>query len=296
MYENSIFTLEGYWTPSDFKMTNGQQPLIATNPGAFIESGKLVILPRLGVTDAFEKTFIGISEPIDMDKLDALNFIPTKPLIMAAPGYNGVEDARITEDGKQVLFVSTKDNQPPETSLYEMDTGVVKPLWYNRTTGETGRDAVLVNNKVLIFRREIEELPSYRASYEITKKHVFIKGGLVEINRAKEGEQKRGFSTNVVKLNNAENLVAYHSVRKNERAEYQEGFMLIDNAGIVNAQTDLILKTEGKLQEGRRPYTLFGCGLVKHKRKLWFIGGVGDWAIAIYSADLGDVLGEMLKL
>lgn len=287
MYEKTIFRLDTLLYPHQFGNF-----LIATNPGGYVDNGKLVILPRLGITDDFCKTVIGICEPIDMNNLDTINHIHTKVIITAAPTYNGVEDARITEDGKRVLFVATND-RGPQTSLYDMVSGVSKPLWYNRNIVQTGRDAVFINNKVLIFRPEIEGLPSYSASYEISKKHIIITGELIKILEAKKSERKRGFSTNVVKLRKNENLIAYHAVINNKYAEYQQGFMLLNDAGIPQAESLLILKTEGALQGGRRPYTLFGCGLVKYRERIYFIGGVGDSMVAILSADITDILSEM---
>ena len=116
---------------------------------------------------------------------------------------------------------------------------------------------------------------------------------VVEDLRPLDSERKRGLSTNVVKLSANEYIVGYHNVLKN-RGEYSNGFLLLNNEGETTGVTKPILETTGALRYGARPYTLFGCGLVLRKDRLYWVGGIGDTWIGVFSADLDKVLSEVI--
>ena len=298
--------------PENFHIINyNRKPTAAFNPGAYVnDDGKLVIMPRLIFDDRFYVSSIGLCEPISFQEL--IDFDNEKRSIEtnlikypeAQQEINGVEDPRVTEDGKEVLTVGLSTQNiyhTTQTTLMDFDGKKLfnaKPFLFNNSIWNTGRDAVLVNDDVLFFRPEssINNFLSYRAFYEKTSDRIEISNKDLEmVLKTIPGERKRGFSTNAVRLSSNEFLVEYHGVL-DKKYEYQEGFILVDNVGIPIATTDYLLKTEGILSYGNRPWTLFGCGLILRNSRLWAISGVGDWAIAIYSADIDDVLNQMKKI
>ena len=303
----NIFRLETLLVGKQFKMLNyPETPLNAFNPAAYLnDQKKLVILPRLVFDIRFYVSSIGLCEPIAFDSLKDIGEIKTK-LIKYPTVHNeknGVEDPRITEDGKKILTVGLgKLDNGAHTTQVSMNTFngkqiiKTKPFLYQDTELQTGRDAVLVNDHVLLFRPEAERLRTFKAFYTEDGKNIIISSKGITVLKELDNrrlEKKRGLSTNVVRLTTGEYIVGWHSVF-GEKMEYKEGFILIDDEGEVKGISKPILETTGTLRYGARPYTLFGCGLVLHKDRLYWIGGVGDSWIGIFSADLSDVLGEIV--
>lgn len=311
--EKKIFNLETLLISEQFEMINyPETPLEAFNPAAYVDrNDKLVILPRLVFDTRFYVSSVGLCEPISFDKLADYNFgakqIKTRLLKYPTTSneMRGVEDPRITEDGKRLLTVGlgkTTDGeafttQTTMSKISDNEIVATKPFLFEGKELQTGRDAVFINDKVLLFRPEIKTLQTYRAFYEETDTHIVISNeGLIPILEldALKNERKRGVSTNVVKLSTNEYIVGYHAAF-DDKLEYKEGFMLVTDNGEVTETSKLMLKTEGILQYGHRPFTLFGCGLVIYKDKLFFVGGVGDSWIGIFSAELSSVLERIKK-
>ena len=303
--KKSIFSMEAFLVPEQFVLLDyPRRPTSVFNPAAYVRQGKLVLLPRLIFDDRFYVSSIGLCEPISFEELDIFTSgkrtIRTRLLKypQRLDEIDGIEDARMTEDGKKLLTVgiNRKSNIAKTQTLLTNFNGKrlsdEKPFYFKNSTWQTGRDAVLLNEKVLFFRPEAKSLTSYRAFYELKSDIVFISSnGLKPILEARKEEKKRGFSTNAVKISSNEYLVGWHGV--SEDTSYKNGFMLVDEEGLPLGITDYLLETTGFLQYGNRPFTLFGCGLIKLKDKLFWVGGVGDWAIGIFSADLGIALSKL---
>lgn len=300
-----IFNLETLLVGEQFKMVNyPQTPLAAFNPAACIKNNKLVILPRLYFDTHFYVSSVGLCEPLEFDKLSDYNLgaktIETKLLKYPKEDYEirGVEDPRITEDGSKILTVGVSFDRKSQTILSDFDGDKItssKPFFFKNSIINTGKDAVLLNNNVLLFRPEAKSFRTYRAYYTVGKENVKVSDeGLRVFTEfdACRAERKRGLSTNAVKIDRDLSVCAYHSVL-NRRVEYREGFVLFDTDGDLMGMTDGILGTSDILRYGYRPYTLFGCGLVLFKNRLYFVGGVGDSWIGVFSAKLDDVMGEI---
>ncbi len=298
--EKSIFSMEAFLTPERFVLSDyPRRPTSAFNPAAYVRQGKLVLLPRLIFDDKFYVSSVGICEPISFDDL-AKEVIETRLLKypQRIEEINGVEDPRITEDGKKLLTVGVGDNfHKSQTMLMDFDGEHLsneRLFYFNNSVWETGRDAVLINDKVLLFRPDAipKSFTTYRVFYELKDGSVFIESdGLKAILEIGRGEKKRGFSTNAVKISSNEYLVGWHGAL--EDTSYKNGFMLVNDEGLPLGITDYLLETTGFLQYGNRPFTLFGCGLIKLKDKLFWVGGVGDWAIGIFTADLDLAMSKL---
>ena len=303
--EKETFKLEAVLVPEQVEMVDyPSKPLGIWNPAAYIKNDKLVIIPRLHFDTKFYASSVGLCEPISFDVLDRYNMgkRSIKTSILKYPTTNlevdGIEDPRVTEDGERILTVGINRGQhKSQTTMSDFDGKKVsnpKPLLYNGSELDTGRDAVLLNDHILFFRPETALLDTYEAYYEVTADNVVLTKCFNEpVLPRLRGTIKTAFSTNAVKLSNSESLIAYHGVFA-EKHEYKEGFMLVDNEGNTLGRTPLFLKTEGILRYGSgRSFTLFGCGLVLRKGVLFFVGGVGDTWTAIFSANVGDVLDKI---
>ena len=302
---NKIFELETVLVPEQVEMVNyPSKPLGIWNPAAYIKNDELMVIPRLHFDTRFYASSIGLCEPISFDELETYNMGKRniKVSILKYPTthleVHGVEDPRVTEDGKRILTVGiNKGQHKSQTTMSDFDGKAVsnpKPFLYNGSELNTGRDAVLLNDHILFFRPEMDPLNTYKGYYKATKNHVMIAAVHNKpILPCPKGVTKTGFSTNAVKVSKTESLIAYHSVFA-DKYEYKQGFILIDNEGNVIGKTPLFLKTEGILRYASgRPFTLFGCGLVLRNERLFFVGGIADQWTAIYSADVKDVLEKM---
>lgn len=303
--EEQIFKLEALLTQKNFEIVNFPENAIGYwNPAAYSRDDKLVILPRMHFDTTFYASSVGLCEHISFDELGSYDMgkhsiktsmlkYPTTYLEM-----HGVEDPRITEDGKTLLTVGiSRGLHKSQTTMSNFDGKEVsnpKPFVYEGTELNTGRDAVLLNDHILFFRPETALLDTYRTYYEVTSNNVLITECDNEpVLPRLRGTTKTAFSTNAVKLSDSESLIAYHGVFA-EKHEYKEGFVLVDNEGEILARTPLFLKTEGILRyAGGRPFTLFGCGLVLRGKKLFFVGGIADTWIGIYSAHIEEVLEQL---
>ena len=303
--EKEIFELGTVLVPGQVEMVDyPSKPLGIWNPAAYTKNDKLVIIPRMHFDTKFYTSSVGLCEPISFDELETYNMGKRniKVSILMYPithlEVGGVEDPRVTEDGKRILTVGiNKGQHKSQTTMSDFDGRTVsnpKPFLYNSSELNTGRDAVLLNDHILFFRPEISPLSTYKGYYKGTTNNVMIAAlDNKPILPCSKGVIKTGFSTNAVKLSNTESLIAYHGVFT-DRYEYKEGFVLLDDEGNVLGKTPLFFKTKGILRYASgRPFTLFGCGLILRNERLFFVGGIGDMWAGIYSADVGDVLDKM---
>jgi len=104
-----------------------------------------------------------------------------------------------------------------------------------------------------------------------------------------EWELKTGWSTNALELSANEYLVGWHAVLRN--GVYVNGLAMVSKEGELLGVSDYLLVPERPEElYGDRPGVIFGCGLIRYKEKLIWIGGVADTAIGIYAADLEKAL------
>jgi predicted GH43/DUF377 family glycosyl hydrolase len=63
---------------------------------------------------------------------------------------------------------------------------------------------------------------------------------------------------------------------------------------VARALSDYLLAPKGLVEEyGDRPLVVFGCGLARYKELLLWVGGVSDYAIGFFAAELDKVLEKL---
>jgi len=103
-------------------------------------------------------------------------------------------------------------------------------------------------------------------------------------------EYKVGWSTNTVQLGENRYLVGWHGVHRQDLS-YRNGLALVDGKGRLLAISDYLLVPEGLVEQyGDRSLALFGNGLLLWRDRLIWIGGVSDYCIGIFVAELPSIL------
>jgi len=109
-------------------------------------------------------------------------------------------------------------------------------------------------------------------------------------------EYKVGWSTNTVRLSRGEFLVGWHGMLR-EDFSYRNGLALVDGEGRLLAVSDYLLVPQGLVEQyGDRSLAIFGDGLLLYRDILIWIGGVSDYCIGIFVAELEDVRSRLRRV
>jgi predicted GH43/DUF377 family glycosyl hydrolase len=322
---NDIFDQRFYIAPTDLVVKNYLRPtpIAAFNPGAVLKNGRLLIFPRL-VFDYFTYTSsIGVFD-IPIDK--ALRGQIPKPLstrIILWPKEPwefgpGCEDPRVAMWNREIYILYTGARQ------YNEDHKVpIKPVQgiarfssslelrsrnYFSIHGKgkdevftpSAKDSALLAPKnekaVLLWRPRIGDLSlCWRGEADLGE-YSIAEESMDPVLVPERWESRVGWSTNALPMGKDEYLVGWHGVSRDDQA-YRDGLALVDGEGYVRAISDYLLVPQG-LNEcyGDRPQTMFGNGLIQYQDKLIWVGGIGDYAIGIFTAPIERALERLRKI
>ncbi len=319
----SVFKRTAYISPLRLNIKNYERHLLAAfNPGATIANNKLHIFPRLvfgynWYTSSIGHFTVNIEEAIS--KVKATSFsteiikYPTETWEHGAGSIGGCEDARIANiGGKNVMAYTAvakgKDGILPLQAYATMDSKFQpKVLNYfkinhngaNYITSSWKDSAFLDTNSANVLTRPAFKYGSTTAEVCWSAKMDFDTGEIPSesfepLLRAEEFEEKVGWSTNAVKLGNKDFLVGYHGVGSD--FVYRNGIAVVNSEGKLLGATDYLLSPSKSIEEyyGDVPHVMFGCGLVRYKEYLIWVGGLSDYAIGIYAAKSEDII-EKIK-
>lgn len=103
-------------------------------------------------------------------------------------------------------------------------------------------------------------------------------------------EYKVGWSTNALRLPDGTYLVGFHGIFRHDLS-YRHGLARLSPEGELLGLSNYLLAPQGLYEAyGDRPLTLYGNGLLLYGEELIWVGGVGDYAIGVFSAPLEEVL------
>lgn len=314
----NMFKRRYYIGPENIKITNylRTQPIAIFNPGAVLNGKNLYIFPRL-IFDYYKYTSsIGVFS-LDIDEVlqGKTNKILETEIILWPQQlweFLGCEDARamIHKDAYYLLYTGKGYYYGEKKELLRRDVlGFVElDQNYNQkrkdyfSIGDEGeaflpkttKDSAFIkiegNNASMLTRFEIgNTLACWRASANL-ESLAFNLEDIEPVLLPESWEHKVGWSTNTVRLSDDEYLIGWHAVLK-EDLSYKNGLALVDGKGKLKAVSDYLLTPMGVNEEyGDRAMVIFGDGLVIYQDKLLWIGGVSDYCIGIFIADLKDVL------
>jgi predicted GH43/DUF377 family glycosyl hydrolase len=317
---NDVFERVLYLSPDEVKVRNylRRRPVSIFNPGAVIEGKELLVFPRVVFDYYWYVSSVGLmklgeelyesgkhgNSVVDMD----IVLYPTEPWEIA----KGLEDPRVSRDGENYLVI--------HTSVSPNKKGGILPL-----QGYTILDSNLrVTRKgfLRIFENGEEFVPpSFKDSAVIRREsgeetamllRPSVGGveigwfGLADLTSGRipretmrpvlvfeEWEDRVGWSTNTVPISSNEFLVGWHGVSKADIV-YRNGVAIVSPDGELLGVSDYLLEPKG-INEfyGDRPGVIFGCGLLRIKDWVYWVGGISDYAIGIFRASIDEVMSRV---
>jgi predicted GH43/DUF377 family glycosyl hydrolase len=317
-----VFTQRYPIGPDDFYVENyvRPRPLAAFNPGALLEGDRVYLFPRLIFDYYSYASSIGVTtvgaEALLTGRLEK----PLRTRIVLWPqrpweAVKGCEDARVAwlEETIWVLYTGVGKHEEEGREVRKSVLGgaelerdgsfTVRRKGFFAVVGTTederlvppNKDSALLNvqghRATMLTRPSLRGLPELCWRAEANLQELTIAADSLQPVLAPEPwEYKVGWSTNAIPLSNDEYLVGWHGVLK-EDLSYRNGLALVDAQGRLRAVSDYLLAPQGLWEEyGDRPLTIFGDGLLRYGDALVWIGGVGDYCVGVFVADLREVL------
>jgi len=303
-----IFERLGYMTAESFKITNyPRKPLVAFNPSATVRDDKLYLFVRF-VFDYYDYvSSIGVSE-VELEAIDELSRMVLDSKIVIYPSTKdeikrGAEDPRAHnfEDGflifytavglrdgelwpKQAVAVLDKDFNVKEKGILKLGD-YIPPAWKNTAmVNFNGKYLTILTRPLIEGHEVIWRAPLLRDTWTVDPEEMEV--AMV----AEPFELKVGVSTPPVRLSSNELLIGWHAIYR-EDLSYRNGIAIITPEGEIIGISEYLL-TPSTIEEmyGDRPMVIYGCGLVKKDEYIYWIGGVADYGIGIYRAEIDKVL------
>jgi len=293
------------------------QPLAAFNPGALLKGRDLLVYPRLVFDYYWYASSIGLFR-LDVEEAlrgEVPRRLPTRIVLYpsGASDLRGCEDPRVQEVGGETLILYTAV-APSERGVdarqaiarveggRAVKMGIFKLAYKEKFYNTFWKDSAIIPLKppevILLLRPSIplesgERLEvCWRAEASLSSLAVDC-DSMEPLLLNEPFEVKVGWSTNTLQVSSNEYLVGWHGVGKD--FIYRNGLALLGASGELIGVTSYLLEPRGSVEEfyGDRPGVVFGCGLVKHGEQLLWVGGVSDYAIGVWSAELDKVFEKM---
>jgi len=302
-----IFVCMKILYPSDFNIINyNRKPVAVFNPGITIHNDKLILFPRL-VFDYYQYvSSIGYTEIPISDFPNSIRF-PLNTKIIQYPttisDIWGNEDSRGYKDW--LLWVKLGKNKETNFTIGKID--FQNQTIFNKSNillrrkhvllknEKTGRDFAVLNSSYMLCRPERNIKYSGITTWHRAGNDCYLDWqDLRFLLKSETWEKKIGWSTNVVKISKDLNLIGWHAINKVDYG-YYNGLAIIDNDGDLQGISDYLLWASGLNQiYGDRTNVIFGCGLVLINKSLYWIGGISDYSIGIFKANLDTALNSII--
>ncbi|OYT62043.1 MAG: glycosidase [Thermofilum sp. ex4484_15] len=317
---DDVFKRVAYLGPEDFKVEGYKRskPSVAFNPGATVKGRKLILLPRL-IFDYFHYTSsIGLTE-LDLEELlSGSTKGPLATRIVLWPKelweFLGCEDPRVFEANGSIYVLYTGKGYFLKEGGYErrdvQGLAVFNTSWQLMRRGHFRiklRDEIFIprchkdsailkvegSKALFLTRPRIGEGEVCWSGWADLTELIVDANTLRPLFVNEDWEWKVGWSTNALKLSKDEYLVGWHGVLKGDNS-YRNGLALINGEGELKAISDYLLAPKGAIEEyGDRPLVIFGDGLVRYKEYLIWVGGISDYAIAIFATEMDKALEKL---
>lgn len=284
------------------------------NPGALLSHDCVHLLYRAMGSD--DTSVLGYALSMDGVKIDVRLerpvFTPREDFEKKArPGWSGCEDPRLTEIEGKIYMCYTAFNavdypRVAMTSISYDDFARKNWIWDKSILisppGMDDKDACLFEEKIrgkYVFLHRFP--PNIWIDFvdDLTfSNNKFLKGKILMSPRVHSWDsEKIGIGPPPVKTRDGW-LLIYHGLSRYS-LKYRLGAVLLDleNPAKVIAQLDYpILEPETEHEKkGFRPNTVFSCGAVVLKNRLFIYYGAGDQVIGVVSFSLDNLLKELSR-
>ena len=321
-HTEDLFRRRLYISPEEVRVENypRQRPLAAFNPGAVLKDGVVHLFPRLVFDYYSYASAIGhAAVPVeDLLRGRVPRPLPVRIVLYPTELYEavrGCEDARAhAADAGFLLFYTAvgKLGDARNTDHKDVFTAAL-------ALAELGEDLSVRRKGLLKVGQEGEGL------YLPTKNATLLEGGNLLLRPSFSGvpdlcwrgrlaldtlrvtdlrpvlppepfEYKVGWSTNALRLEDGTYLVAFHGIFRGDLS-YRHGFARLKGNGEMVGLSHYLLAPQGLVESyGDRPLTLYGNGLFLYGEELVFVGGVGDYALGVFTAPLEEVLARIVPV
>jgi len=313
-----LFKRLAYMFPRDLRVSGyPREPRAAFNPGALLRGGELLVFPRLVFDYYGYISSVGLFE-VDVEELLSGSLSkPVEARILLWPRglweFKGCEDARASQLGGRIQLLYTGYGYHPrgeelelrwaqgfaelDEGLRELRRGFFTIAGGGERLAPRMKDSALLRlsggRAALLCRPTFDGLQvCWRAEADMGALEI-PEDSMEPVLVHEEWETHVGWSTNAVQLSGNEWLVGWHGVLK-EDLSYRNGLAVVDSEGKLLAVSDYLLAPKGLVEEyGDRPLVVFGCGLVRYKEFLIWIGGVSDFAIGFFAVELEKALEKL---
>lgn len=284
------------------------------NPGALLSHDCVHLLYRaMGADDTSVLGYALSMDGVKIDvRLERPVFTPREDFEKKArPGWSGCEDPRLTEIEGKIYMCYTAFNavdypRVAMTSISYDDFARKNWIWDKSILisppGMDDKDACLFEEKIrgkYVFLHRFP--PNIWIDFvdDLTfSNNKFLKGKILMSPRVHSWDsEKIGIGPPPVKTRDGW-LLIYHGLSRYS-LKYRLGAVLLDleNPAKVIAQLDYpILEPEAEHEKkGFRPNTVFSCGAVVLKNRLFIYYGAGDQVIGVVSLSLDNLLKELSR-
>lgn len=308
---NDIFTRRYYISPEDLLLENylRSKPIAAFNPGALMIGEKLFVFPRLIFDYYCYVSSIGVFS-IDIEKMVSGKILkPLKSRIILWPTgsqelWKGCEDPRVSLFKQNIYMLYTASSKKGSLAFAELDLSIEikRKSFFSIVNGDekfvpSMKDSAFVNveegKAIMLTRPSFDGIDlCWRAEADL-KTLMIDEKSMRPVLSYEEWEYKVGWSTNAVELSADKYLVGWHGVLIEDES-YRNGLAVVNGKGELLAVSNYILAPQGlKESYGDRPLVIFGCGLIKYKELLIWVGGMSDYSIGIFFANLDKALDKL---
>ncbi|RTH98288.1 hypothetical protein CSW23_10000 [Thermus scotoductus] len=321
-HTEDVFARRFYLSPERVEVVNHlrRKPLAVFNPGAVYRDGVVHLFVRLIFDYYGYASSVGyVALPLE-DLLAGQLPDPLSVEIVLYPtevweASRGCEDPRAHAWGAGFLLFYTgvgklgearltdhKDVFFPALALAEFDPdlklrrkGLVRIGPAGKSLLLPAKGATLLQGNAVLLRPSLPGVPDMGWRGRLDWNHLSI-DQLEPILAPESFEFKVGWSTNAYPLGDGTYLVAYHGILRRDLS-YRHGFALLSGDGELLALSSYLLAPQGLVETyGDRPFTLYGNGLFLHGDELVFVGGVGDYAVGVFTAPWQEVLVRLTPL
>jgi len=312
-YGKNVCRIKGYILPNTLEVFSSEGiriPLrIASNPAITIKEDRVLLYIRVAsIGGDFNVTSIVHAEA-RINEMSGEIRLTARELLYPIMPYENVEDPRVDPLNDKELF---------HVRGFDVGNGAV--ITFRALLNEDHNEVLLM--EPIRFREEDGEefvLRDYRDTFSLNDKYMIVRpffrsigtGGIFigprdeavvsfrELNPIsellpQEDEIKTGGNA-VAKISSNEYLLIYHCVDRH-RVYYTYAAILSDDGELLSMTKEPIIVPSSGDYVGRRPGTVFVCGVAKYKDEIIITAGKDDEIVLIYSIHEDDLFEKLENL